>query len=689
MQLLEAVERQARVGDQASIHRKALELLHTLPQRAPSEGQETASLSLKNSFEGEGMLGGYAVQRAKLLESGNALLAALEQPNILRRLEVGDTQKSLLVRVKHRLNHVDKNRFRIAIVGEFSSGKSTFLNAMLGEAVLPSSVRPTTAAPNRLLWGEKPALRVAFLDGRTADAELEELASYTTERSNPANKRGVDHVEIAYPLELLRNGVELLDTPGISSLVSAHTKTTYELLPTCDAVVLLATGRQPFSDSIGRFLEDLRAAVEGKVFYVLNKIDQVEPEKRSQSIEFATRWVADKVHGARVVPVAAYHALIGRRLLAGTLTPDELEDDPRVGDERDPRRLLADSGMPELEHSIGQFLMECRGAPLLRSVASELLSLLRGAENALSVEREAGRMSAAERRGHYKQLAKNLAERRKDIDQMFAMLRQRFERLVTETEGRARGELPALADVILEKAGITASDAENEEKVKALSTRVGDAARRCVQTWMTDALKQSSGELMKSVDAARRELSAHRRDLSVSFASVFQTPIDPWNWDDSLSVTVDAGGDWVTAMSIPAAIGFISGLLLGPLAVLVAGPIGGLIASAILGDEATRQEKLFAQVKPMLEARLMELSEQVGGAVAMQLRKVTSQCLEGLGAAREDMMVEFDRELDALVAAGEQEGAVARNVEKTLKGLQAQASVARVVLEQIAQGEAV
>ena len=122
-------------------------------------------------------------------------------------------------------------RFHLAILGQFKRGKSTLLNALTGEAILPVGVVPLTAVPTFIQYGETPKIRVQYQDGRPADecngASIAErtgyLAGFVTEEGNPQNRRGVAEVEADLPSPILSGGVVLIDTPGIGSTFRHNT----------------------------------------------------------------------------------------------------------------------------------------------------------------------------------------------------------------------------------------------------------------------------------------------------------------------------------------------------------------------------------------------------------------------------------------------------------------------------------
>jgi hypothetical protein len=121
-------------------------------------------------------------------------------------------------------SRVAEDRFNLVVLGEFKRGKSTLINALLGREVLPTGVVPLTSVVTVIRAGEHDGLAILFTDGREEERPLQELADYVTEASNPANVRGVELARVALDHELLRAGLELVDTPGIGSIHSHNTE---------------------------------------------------------------------------------------------------------------------------------------------------------------------------------------------------------------------------------------------------------------------------------------------------------------------------------------------------------------------------------------------------------------------------------------------------------------------------------
>ncbi|HEV2100753.1 MAG TPA: dynamin family protein [Stellaceae bacterium] len=107
-----------------------------------------------------------------------------------------------------------EQRLQIAVLGQFKRGKSTFLNALLGEPLLPTGVLPLTAVPAFIRWAAEPRITVTHLDGRTERLTVTEAAEINgelfrlvTEEGNPHNQAKIARVDVSFPALLLGDGI--------------------------------------------------------------------------------------------------------------------------------------------------------------------------------------------------------------------------------------------------------------------------------------------------------------------------------------------------------------------------------------------------------------------------------------------------------------------------------------------------
>jgi ribosome biogenesis GTPase A len=186
-------------------------------------------------------------------------------------------------------------RFFAACVGQFKRGKSTLINALVGEALLPVGVIPVTSVVTILTYGDPPEATVRLVSGESQVITLETVADFVDERRNPQNTRGAVVVEVALPSAILRDGLCLVDTPGLGSVHAANTEATRAFVPRID-VALIVVGPDP--PIAGAELEMVQEASReaGELAVILNKADQVSPDQLQEVADFTRRTIASAIH---------------------------------------------------------------------------------------------------------------------------------------------------------------------------------------------------------------------------------------------------------------------------------------------------------------------------------------------------------------------------------------------------------
>jgi GTP-binding protein EngB required for normal cell division len=173
----------------------------------------------------------------------------------------------------------------VAVLGQFKSGKSSLLNAVLGESVFPVGVVPVTAVITRAAGGPEQAVRVTHQNGAVEAVVRDRLAEFVTEASNPENRRQVAVVDVFTPSLSDLPGVRLVDTPGLGSVLAHNTETTRTWMPNVAVALVTVSAERPLSDEDRRLLEEARQMAP-RVVVVLTKVDLLTEAERAEVIAY-------------------------------------------------------------------------------------------------------------------------------------------------------------------------------------------------------------------------------------------------------------------------------------------------------------------------------------------------------------------------------------------------------------------
>lgn len=221
-------------------------------------------------------------------------------------------------------NDLLNGEFSIVVVGEFSAGKSTLLNALMGKRILPSFSNETTATVNFLRHSEKTENgetgRVYYTNGDEEplqDATLATIEKYVSTKGDNVAKK-IDHLDLYLDSEFLKDGVTLVDSPGLNGVADGHREITETQILKSHASIFLFNSDHPGSKTDFEFLHDLQSRVK-TIIFVLNKIDEIkadEGETPESVIEALKKTYKEKFPEENTVPeiwpVAAYPALVAR-----------------------------------------------------------------------------------------------------------------------------------------------------------------------------------------------------------------------------------------------------------------------------------------------------------------------------------------------------------------------------------------
>lgn len=231
---------------------------------------------------------------------------------------------------------VERSRpVRVAIVGEFNAGKSTFINALIGADIAPTGVLPTTATLHHLRYAPDPFARIQFHpDAPTEVKERIVPSSELRAALKSADVEWVVRVEILQPIASLTR-VEILDTPGFNAPDTRHTEAARAAFEEADAAIWLLDAAQPLKQTERRILEEAKGAFL-PVQILINKVDRLKPEDLTTVMANVKASLAETniVSWADPVALSARLALQGKLGDEDALTRSGWEHVQRLLDEQ-------------------------------------------------------------------------------------------------------------------------------------------------------------------------------------------------------------------------------------------------------------------------------------------------------------------------------------------------------------------
>ena len=175
--------------------------------------------------------------------------------------------------------------FRLLVLGDMKRGKSTFLNALIGENLLPSDVNPCTAILTILRYGAEKKVTIHFNDGKSPQQldfqsfkykyTIDPAEAKKLEQEQKQAFPDVDYAVVEYPLTLLEKGIEIVDSPGLND-TEARNELSLGYVNNCHAILFVMRASQPCTLGERRYLENYIKGRGLSVFFLINAWDQVK-----------------------------------------------------------------------------------------------------------------------------------------------------------------------------------------------------------------------------------------------------------------------------------------------------------------------------------------------------------------------------------------------------------------------------
>ena len=282
--------------------------------------------------------------------------------------------------IKKSLENLREDNFNMVVVGEFSRGKSTFINALLGTRVLPSSTKPTTTIINKISYGDSEKYTIYFRDDREPEIISKEKFKDIVARVEPDFDDENDireynenlkflgeiaYANINYNSEICHEGIDIVDTPGTNDLDQAREEITFKFIPKSDVAILLLSANQILSESEVAFLNERILSNDiKKIFFVINFKDRLySKEDEKKVINYAKEHLEGIVENPRIYMVSAKGALNYKRKANGEVFKGKVPE------------TLEETGFVEFEKDITEYLVNEKGLDKLKKYISRGIRL--------------------------------------------------------------------------------------------------------------------------------------------------------------------------------------------------------------------------------------------------------------------------------------------------------------------------
>ena len=552
--------------------------------------------------------------------------------------EMGDDAK--VQRLSEFKEKVQSDNFKVLVMGEFKRGKSTFINALLKEKVLPAYSKPCTAVINEIKYGDTPNAVICFkknietlpdglapeivsyiqkYQGQDDIPELEvpfdKLEQYVTiqdpgkDQEQSVAESPFERAVITYPLELCRDGVEIIDSPGLNEQKTRTTLTT-DYAEHVDAIIFVLLCKPLGSESEMKCIDNLGFAGHKSIFFICNAFDDIDDEDRDSIKEYAVEKLSAKSDlGDRgIYFISSKNALKARTSLDSGNPDSRLYEDEMAFEEMEKaltRFLVEDKGRIKLQRPAENIAHE-----LTKSLPAEIKSrtdaMDRKASDVLA-EYERSQEELNDLEENTKSQLENLRGKAESVQhQIEKEIRQFLGTIVESIPGWVQGYEPEASLGI-----IFTSKGDIENVVNEIVEHVKDQLEAEKDSWRNGLLREKIDSLMVEFkNRAENTISRFKENLKglSDFSDMMDNDSEAGLDDIYASCSIEPNFliDIVTT-TVPSLLLGIGAALLGLFNPFIMIPVllgvGGI--SRLIGKE-TKMDKIKEEVAKELQSTIRE-----------------------------------------------------------------------------------
>ncbi len=433
----------------------------------------------QNTFEPSAALGS---------EQGALQLAA----EIIERFELADLGP--LVRAIRAQDQ--KRELNLAVFGRFNTGKSSVLNELIGQPLLPVGVVPVTSVVTEISYGQEERAEAVLLDGRVLAISPGGIGSYISEAENPRNEKRIDMVRVFLPsLERFR-GVKFVDTPGLESLFRHNTEASLSWSPNVDLAVVAVGADAPLTQQDRELIARL-ARFTPNISVLLTKVDAVDVDGQREVLEYVESRL--RAEFAEPIPVLSYSIRPGYEELRARFERDQVER--ALADFHARRSAALERKLETLLGECGDYLrLALKSAETLDAQREELRERVLGSAQTLADRKLQLKLMARHAAGNTRSLVEQHLER---------TVRKALEKKLEQSLGE---KLPGWRGSLGKE--LAAFESWLRETLREELARVSDAEQGAFLLPLRDLERQ-----------CRANLQSFRDELSEKVQRVFSVPL--------------------------------------------------------------------------------------------------------------------------------------------------------------------
>ena len=513
---------------------------------------------------------------------GNLLTLVTRQSAISAK--AGLTDKAAIDALNDASVQLSDDALRVLVMGKFSSGKSTFLNALMGKMFLPTRPTPATAVIGEISYADKPEAILYPKKGYHGGTKpftipVEDLNKYilidngaanddTAKKPNPFRK-----VDIHYPLALCRNGVILVDSPGLDD-PTCHDEVTKTYLPQADSIIYCMNSSQAFSAADKREIETLKALGYTSMIFVLTYFDVLQGNDLimgTNGAEEAKAYYTDILKQYTDLGTDGIVFVGSLPALKAKLTGDE--------------RLLAESGFPVFEKKLQDILFNEKGRLKLLKALYSTRRANRKTAQCLTDRIELATSSQGDLKERMQRAKDQLAKAQEKSNEIFHQFRISTSSLVNGAKDRGRSFF--ISEILPNiDTWVTEFEPSDDQDISMFHPKRSTTAfveacikhvQKCIEAKMAEWCDKQlvQGYLMPQLEAISTQQNANLESFEADLKRVRATL--------ALSVDGEEVSDNENASTGNRILTALAGAFLNPASLLVGGMMGwrGLVSSLV------------------------------------------------------------------------------------------------------------